>query len=165
MYLKFQQEAFSRAYIHAVASAAGFKYSDGPLPDDDKVDATVSAAGPMGTVRSPKVDIQAKCKLGEPEGDPISYALAVGDHEGLRHLDYQSPRLLVVVFAPSDVAAWTAHSEQSLMLRYCGYWLCLQGQAESANQSNVTVHLPRKNLFSVAGLQDIMGRIGRKEAL
>lgn len=58
MYRNFQQEAFSRAYIHAVAAAAGFKYSDGPLPDDDHVDVTVTSTGPMGLIRSPKVDIQ-----------------------------------------------------------------------------------------------------------
>jgi hypothetical protein len=165
MYLNFRQEAFSRAYIHAVASAAGFKYTDGPLPDDDNVDVTVTATGPMGLIRSPKVDIQAKCKLGVPEGDPISYSLAVTDHEGLRHTDYSSPRILVVVFAPVEVGSWTEHTEESLLLRYCGYWLSLEGAAQSDNLANVTVRLPRKNVFSVAGLTELMGRIGRKEAL
>ena len=79
MYKNFHQEAYSRAYIHAIAAAAGFKYSDGPLPDDDHVDVTITSRGPMGLIRSPKADIQAKCKLGTPEGDPISYALDVDD--------------------------------------------------------------------------------------
>jgi hypothetical protein len=164
MYRNFHQEAFSRAYIHAVAAAAGFKYSDGPAPDDDHVDATVTSRGPMGVVRSPKLDIQVKCKLGSPEGDPISYALDVDDYEGLRHVDYGSPRILVVVFVPRDVALWTEHAEDGLMLRYCGYWVSLRGCPETSNQSTVTVHLPRKNTFGVAGLTELMARVGRKEA-
>jgi hypothetical protein len=165
MYRNFHQEAFSRAYIRAVAAAAGFKYSDGPAPDDDHVDATVTSRGPMGVVRSPKLDIQVKCKLGSPEGDPISYALDVDDYEGLRHVDYGSPRVLVVVFVPRDIALWTGHSEDGLMLRYCGYRASLRGCPETGNQNTVTVHLPRKNTFGVEGLTELMARVGRKEAL
>ena len=163
MYQNFHQEAFSRAYIHAVAAAAGFKYSDGPLPDDDHVDVTISSRGPMGLIRSPKVDLQAKCKLGAPEGDPISYVLGVEDYEGLRHLDYACPRILVVIFVPHDVGVWAEHSETELMLRYCGYWTCLQGRPARSNKASVTVQIPRTNTFSVAGLMEIMARIGRKE--
>jgi hypothetical protein len=106
-----------------------FKYSDGPLPDDDHVDVTVSSSGPMGLIRSPKVDIQAKCRLDfPPDGDPISYALDKDDYEGLRHQDYGSPRILVVVFVPTDISLWTEHSEEKLILNCCGYWACLHGQ-------------------------------------
>jgi hypothetical protein len=165
MYKNFHREAFSRAYIHAVAAAAGFKYSDGPLPDDDHVDVTITSRGPMGLIRSPKVDIQAKCKLGAPEGDPISYALDIDDYEGLRHLDYASPRVLVVIFVPHDAALWAEHTAHELILRYCGYWACLQGHPQSSNKATVTVNLPRRNMFSVGGLTELMARIGRKESL
>lgn len=166
MYRPFQQEAFSRAYIHAVAAAAGYKFSDAPLPDDDDVDVTISTSGTMGLIRSPKVDVQAKCRLGiPPDGSSISYALDKDNYEGLRHTDYGTPRILVVVFVPNDPAQWTEHSEDKLTLSYCGYWTCLQGQPQSSNKASVTVYLPRKNVFSVDGLKELMGRIGRKEAL
>lgn len=165
MYRNFHQEAFSRAYIRAIAAAAGFKYSDGPLPDDDHVDATVTSRGLTGVVRSPGLDIQVKCKLGAPEGDPIPYALDVDAYEGLRHLDYVCPRILVVVFVPRDIALWTEHAEDGLMLWYCGYWVSLRGCAETSNQNTVTVYLPRKNMFGVAGITELMARVGRKEAL
>jgi hypothetical protein len=51
------------------------------------------------------------------------------------------------------------------MLRYCAYWTCLQGQPQSSNKATVTVPIPRSNMFSVAGLTEIMARIGRKETL
>jgi hypothetical protein len=163
--LNFRQEAFSRAYVHAVASAAGFKYTDGPLPDDDGVDVTVTASGVMGITRSPRLDIQLKCKLGRPDGDPIRYPLRVSDYEGLRHVDYSTPRILVVVFVPDEVDLWTSHTEEGLLLSYCGYWVSLHGAAETLSTTSVTVALPRANTFSVAGLLSIMARIGERMPL
>lgn len=64
LHLSHQQEAFSRAYVRAVAAAAGFRVQDGPEPDDDSIDITISARGPGSTLRSPKVDLQLKCRLG-----------------------------------------------------------------------------------------------------
>lgn len=71
----------------------------------------------------------------------------------------------MVVFVPEDVAHWTEHTEEKLILSYCGYWVCLQGQPQTSNKATVTVYLPRRNTFSVAGLTDLMARIGRKESL
>jgi hypothetical protein len=68
------------------------------------------------------------------------------------------------MFVPHDVPLWAAHTEEELILRYCAYWTCLQGQPQSRNKATVTVYLPRKNTFSVAGLTDLMARIGRKES-
>jgi hypothetical protein len=51
------------------------------------------------------------------------------------------------------------------MLRYCGYWVSLRDRPETSNQNTVTVHLPRKNTFGVAGLTELMARVGRREAL
>lgn len=165
MYLNFQQEAFSRAYLHAVVAAAGFKYQDGPLPDDDGVDVTISAKGAMGTVRSPKLDVQVKCQLGPALGDPIKYKLRARDYELLRHQDYGTVRILAVVFVPENVSEWTDHSEERLLLSRCGYWASLRGHPEVANTATVTVSLPRKNVLSVAGLEELMAKIGRKEEL
>jgi hypothetical protein len=104
-------------------------------------------------------------QAGAPEDDPISYALDVDDYEGLRHLDYGSPRILVVVFVPSDTVHWTAQGEDGLMLRYCGYWVSLRGCPATDNKTTVTVHLTRQNRFGVAELIELMARIGRKELL
>ena len=71
----------------------------------------------------------------------------------------------MVVFVPHDVALWVEHTERESMLRYCGYWTCLQGQPQRSNKATVTVYLPRRNTFSVAGLTELMARIGRKESL
>lgn len=70
MHITHRQEAFSLAYVRAVAATAGFRVQDGTQPDDDSVDLTIAARGPGGTVRSPKVDLQLKCQLGLPADEP-----------------------------------------------------------------------------------------------
>ena len=130
MHVTHQQEEFSRAYIYAVAAAAGMKFSPAAAPDDDSVDVM------------------------------ISFPLKAKNYEDLRHTDYQTPRILVVVFVPEQVRDWTAHTEQALVLRYCAYWWSLGGLPASSNQRSTTVHLPRTNLFNVAGLEALMDRIG-----
>jgi len=165
MHLSHQQEEFSRAFIFGVAAAAGLKFSNAATPDDDSVDVTISSRGPRGTTRSPRLDIQTKCQLRAPEGDPISYPLTSKNYEDLRHDDYQAPRILVVVFVPEHVADWTTHSHQEFTMRYCAYWTSLRGLPASSNVYSTTVHLPRTNLFNVAGLEALMHRIGRGDRL
>lgn len=97
--------------------------------------------------------------------DPISYALKQKNDEDLRHTDYGVPRILVVVFAPEQVADWTAHTEQELTMRYCAYWVSLRGLPPSTNKHTTTVYLPRKNLFNVQGLEAIMDQVVRLKAL
>lgn len=65
MYITHQQEEFSRAYLYAVAAAAGLKFQNAAMPDDDSVDVTVSTRGPRGITRSPRLDIQCKCQRSE----------------------------------------------------------------------------------------------------
>lgn len=165
MHITHQQEEFSRAYIHAVAAAAGLKFHGAATPDDDSVDVTIATRGPRGTTRSPRLDIQCKCQMAAPVGDPISYPLKAKNYEDLRHADFQAPRILVVVFVPDQVADWTSHTEEALLLRYGAYWVSLRGLPASSNAYSTTVHLPRTNQFNPSGLEAIMDRVGRGDAL
>jgi hypothetical protein len=55
-----RKEQFSKAYLRAVSSVAGFRLSE-PSVDDDSVDWTVSGRGSYKVLRSPKLDVQLKC--------------------------------------------------------------------------------------------------------
>lgn len=165
MYISHQQEEFSRAFIYAIASAAGLKFNSTATPDDDSVDVMISARGLRGTARSPRLDVQAKCRRSPAIGDPISYSLPQKNYDDLRQGDYVTPRILVVVFVPERVTDWTACDEQALTMRHCAYWASLWGLPASSNDHSTTVHLPRFNLFDVRGLDTLMDRIGRGERL
>ncbi len=96
-----QGQRFSFAYVGAVASVAGFGVVEPPT-DDDSVDLTVAKRGLGGTVRSPRLDIQAKHQRCDaiPEGD-LAYPLPIKNYVDLRGADFLVPRILVVVFVPA----------------------------------------------------------------
>jgi hypothetical protein len=157
------KEQFSRAYLQVVAAAAGYRVSI-PFPDDDSVDCYVSARGPHGTVRSPMVAIQAKgTATVNRNRDPYAFRLPRKNYDDLRHDDYGVPRLLVVVLVPHDPRDWLAQSHDDMVARYCGYWMSLCNLPEMpAEQGDVTVHIPRHQVFDVPQLHRIMQLIGEK---
>ncbi|GMV38308.1 MAG: hypothetical protein AMXMBFR64_00240 [Myxococcales bacterium] len=97
MFLAHQQEEFSRACVHAVASAVGFKVQAGASPDDDSVDLTISDRGLRGAVRSPKIDVQLKCLMGGVRGADLPYPLKRKNYDDRcpPRVDFQVPRVLV----------------------------------------------------------------------
>jgi hypothetical protein len=106
------------------------------------------------------VELQLKSIGGDDAtGEAIAYDLEVPTYNQLREATYQIPRILVVVVVPTDRGDWVAHTERELALRRCGYWLSLIGAPPTTNQEKIRVRLPRTNVFDVAGVQAIMGRI------
>lgn len=157
---KLQKEEFSVAYLRTIAAAAGFLCNKS-LPDIDGVDWQVAAAGGLGTVRSPKIEVQLKCTARDLLDDKnIRFPLEVEYYDKLRAENYQVPRILAVVVVPKDVEDWVCHSEEELAMRHCGYWVSLYGKPESSNQSNVTVYVPRAQMLSVDSLKQMMERVG-----
>jgi hypothetical protein len=154
-----QKEQFSNAYVRAVAATAGYNIYK-PEVDDDSVDWGIGARGGKGTTRSPKVELQLKCTSQDVvKQDHIAFPLPVKNYHDLRQIDYQVPRILVVVVAPQDVSAWLTQSEASLVLHCCGYWLSLRGREDVANVEKITVHVPRTQLFTVTALKQMMQRV------
>ncbi|MFM5980640.1 MAG: DUF4365 domain-containing protein, partial [Sphaerospermopsis kisseleviana] len=47
-------------------------------------------------------------------------------------------------------------SETELCLRRCAYWVSLRGQPQTQNTETVTVYIPRKNVFTVDALKNLM---------
>lgn len=95
-----------------------------------------------------------------PDGEPTwPYDLKVKNYEELRHLDFQVPRILVVVAVPEDVSRWVEQDDERMLLRHCGWWVSLRGRPASSNDHTVRVGIPRDQRFDVAGLRTLMNRI------
>jgi hypothetical protein len=156
-----QKEQFSRAYIQAVAARAGFAWS-APSVDDDSVDMVLHQTGGGGTVRSPKVELQVKCKAAQtPTGDRISYSLKLKNYDDLRYTDLLVPRILVVVLVPDNLCDWLDQNEARMALRRCAYWISIRGEPQLENATGRNINIPRAQRFTVESLQEIMQRIGR----
>jgi hypothetical protein len=147
-------------YVQAVAAVAGFSWSI-PSVDDDSVDMALHQRGGAGTVRSPRLELQLKCKAAPtPSEVEFSHSIKLKNYDDLRDTTVLVPRILIVVLVPDDLDDWLAHSETELALRRCAYWLSLRGFPPSANATGQTVRMRKEQTFTVQSLREMMARIG-----
>jgi hypothetical protein len=168
MFITTQKEEFSYAYISAVVSVAGYSFQIAPRPLDlVGVDVTITGLVSPGSRRRTRLDLQLKCTSQDLlDNEGIRYPLEIKNYNELRNTNLDDdPLLLVVVLVPEKVEDWLQQTETELCLKRCAYWVSLRGQASSTNQSNVTVYLPRQNVFSVDALKTLMQRIAGGEAI
>ena len=162
----------SYAYLHAVASRAGFscEYRNRHL-DGAGVDATIAEDGRKLAADSQlstfALDVQLKATYRDlPEDNgKLSFSLNVAQYDKLRSTQLGAPRILVVLRLPSDPELWLEISEDALIARKCAYWVSLRGARASENQRTQTVYLPRSNLFTPQQLTTLMTCVSRREVL
>jgi hypothetical protein len=162
----------SYAYLHAVASWAGFscEWRNRHL-DAACIDATVTEDGRRLAENSRlthvTLDVQLKATfrdLTENEAH-ISYALDISTYDRLRTKTIAAPRLLVVLRLPAERNEWLSVTAQQLVARRCAYWRSLRGAPAVAGQASKTIHIPRANVLTPQALTDIMTRFSRQEVI
>lgn len=160
MHITQQKEQFSRAYVKAVATVAGYSLSY-PDVDDDSIDVSISETGGNGSIRSPRIDVQLKCTSGEAVNNgTVSLHLKMKNYNDLRPSNVLVPRILIIIVVPNNVENWLDQTEEKLSLYHCGYWHSLRGAEESENEENITISFPSSQVFTKDQLQSMMTRIG-----
>jgi hypothetical protein len=155
------QEIYSRAYVSAVAGAAGCTVAP-PFPDTDSVDLILKYKHEPGPFHFPMLEVQIKSisTIELKEGvESFSYDLKKKNYDELRGPYYHAPRLLFLVLVPRLSSEWTLHSEKEFLLRKCGYWVSLRNAPESDNTATVAVTCRRADVLAPDSLRDIMIRI------
>lgn len=166
MYVNHQKSEFSVAFIHAVASVAGFAFIGVPQVDDDSVDLTLGAGRQHGSRRrAPRLDIQAKCTAADDgAGDTLAFRLPLKNYDDLRDEEVHVPRILLVLCLPPDIEEWLHQSPAETAMRRVAYWHSLRSAPAAADSvaedPKKTIHLPRAQRFTVDALRSIMARIG-----
>lgn len=162
MYITTQKEQFSRAYISAVVSVAGYG-SYVPSPDEDCIDIGI-ASKIKGTICcSPRLEIQAKCTATDnnPQSDTLDFLLKRKYYDEIRK-GSQVPRILVAITIPEKVEDWLAHNQESLTLYKCAYWKSIRGYPDRydiTEESKISIPFERSQRFTVEALHNLMKRI------
>lgn len=154
-----RQEALSRAYVSAIAAAAGYDVGETNL-DMEGIDLSVHAGGHM----RPRLDIQLKATttLPPPANGVIRFELKVRNYDLLR-VASMVPRILVVLDMPPDEIDWLTVAPYELVLRKCAFWKSLAGEDEVKNKESITISVDYDKRFDVDGLKKLMdqARTGR----
>lgn len=163
------ESELSYAYLHAVASRAGMACREGNRHHDaNGIDATITAWLPYvdeETLTEVDLNVQLKATIAEPRSkdDDFVYRLkGLNRYNDLRAETVSLPRVIVVLFLPSDANTWLHHSPDQLLLRQCAYWQSLRGAPEIATDST-NVRLPKAHVFSPASLTDLATRLSRHD--
>lgn len=160
MHASAQKEQFSLAYVHAVASVAGFNLGQFHI-DDDSVDVVLKAPGEIAGIRHLHLSVQLKCTQNlTGNDDHWSFQLKRKNYEDLRRVNVHVPAILVVLHVPVAITEWLVPGDDDMTLSRRAYWLSLTGRPElPPDQQSVVVHVPRQNVFDVAGLYSIAERL------
>lgn len=150
MNLNMLKERFSLAHITAVASYADCQVVE-PKVDRGSVDGLL--LGPTGG--RDLIRFQAKSTARSIAGGGyVRFPLDVGDYENIRNAG--APFILIVVLLPDDEAQWLTQTDDETCLRYCGYWISLEGWTARSNTSTITIPIPMSNVFSSDQLSALM---------
>ncbi len=159
-----RKEEFSYAYVHAIASVAGYGTSR-PVVDDDSIDIQFLSNSKNSYTRSPRLEAQLKASAQDLVKDEyIHYPLEIKNYNDLRDTNVLVPRFLICILLSADSPLlWLNHSEEMLSMMKCGYWMDLKGYPPSENTYTVTVQIPKNQIFNVHALDDLMENVGKKE--
>ena len=155
----------SYAYLHAVASHAGFVCRPA-IPEEDKegIDAVVTAYGTFpGTWRTQvTINFQLKATVTAPtnDGTHLSYFVqGIRRYDKLRE-DHREPvRLLMVLFLPEQHADWLDCTEEQLILKRCAYWASIRHAPPSENDSGQTVKILKEQILRPENLKRLVERL------
>ncbi|NET57455.1 MAG: DUF4365 domain-containing protein [Symploca sp. SIO2E6] len=167
MDLNTQKEEFSYAYLYAVTSAAGYSFQKSSRPTDvGGIDIIISGIETQYSLYPPRLEIQVKSTSTDVVSEEfVRYPLKLKNYNELRKSKILTPRLLIVVLLPENLNSWVQQSETELCLRHCAYWMSLKGMPETPNKVNVTISIPRQQIFTVDTLKTLMQRIATGGAL
>lgn len=163
MYITQRQEQFGNAYIRAVAAVAGYTLYQQEV-DDDSIDLGIAAKGAIGTIRSPRLELQIKApfKRNVVGAKSMSYSLEKKNYDDLRYTNFYVPRILVVVVLADDLNSWLYQCEEQLVIKHCVYWTSLRGEKElPIGQETKSVRLSKDKIFNVEILKQMMDIISK----
>jgi hypothetical protein len=167
---KEQLELLESAYFNAVAAAAGCVVFTSAY--DDGIDAIVKhrsplhATGPKNSVDA-FLQIQLKCISSTPPNPKSGNVSRSFENERFELWAETNPsirKIVVMMIAPADPASWLTASHESLILRHCAYWCCIEGRTPTGEKTT-SVSAPTTQIFDDVALCRIMHTVGQGGAL
>jgi hypothetical protein len=162
------QGLHGEGYVFAMACTAGLLTSR-PILDVDGIDWLIGSPGPLGTARSPKIEVQVKTTTRPVGGDGSwRFRLAIKHFNALAGPGFDLRRYLIMVTVPDEMSRLAVCDADCMKLQHAAYWVSLadreplsQGQGMPAT---TTVRVPQRNLLTPQSLRALVaGDVERGE--
>lgn len=156
----------SYAYLHGVAGRAGCECQhSGRISDNLGIDARLTARGvfappPSYTLFDVYVQLKATSQNLAVVKNRLSFRLEKAQYDKMRETAVKNQWILVVFVLPELREDWLKTSAQALTLKRCAYWVSLRGAPPPPDgpDDRLTIHIPKRNRFTVAALRDLLVR-------
>jgi hypothetical protein len=151
------QGLHGEGFVFAMACAAGLQAMR-PIYDVDGVDWTIGHSGALGSVRSPKIEVQVKTWSKPPlTKDAVwRYPLSVKHFNALAGPGFAIPRFLVLVTVPPSATRYATCNAVKMSLCHAAYWVSLADRAVlpegEGERKTVIVEVPQGNLLTPESL-------------
>ena len=166
-------EDMSFAYLKALCAYNGYSLKKETEHDNDGVDATIKCKGypseyEEGMEFSPVIDVQLKSsysRLRRNQDGTLRFTFEVKNYNELVRENRGTATILVILHMYEDRERWLNHTEESLSITKCAYWVNLKGMPQSDNMNNITINVPEGNLLTKESLKELMIRSSKGERL
>ena len=158
------KEALSRAYVQAICGMSGYNYSTDckDYGFDFTIKGIIQRLSGKHCPSGLNLDIQIKAtKNFEINDTHVKYQLKNKNYNDLaQNMNGGTKRILIVLLLPENKQEWLSQDVDSLIIKKCAYWLCLEGMPLKENEeSATTIQIPKQHIFSVDNLNIIMAQI------
>jgi hypothetical protein len=147
------QGSYGEAFVHALACAAGFTVGRQHL-DVDGVDWQIGSVGPLGSLRSPRIEVQVKSwSQAKATSQHWNHRILVSHFNMLAGPGFMVPRFLMVVVAPISPDQYVQIAPDAMILSHAAYWLSLADRdalpTDETGTRTTSVQVPMRNLVTV----------------
>jgi hypothetical protein len=158
MDLNSKKEEFSYGYLQLLCATNGLALEKtGRAIDNIGIDVIIKATEKINNIYAPRIDVQVKCTSQDIEKeDVIKFQLKVKTYNQLREENVYVKNILVVVIVPKNLEEWLVVENARMILKKCGYWICLQGYPETENTENITIDIPKDNIITGKTLLNLL---------
>jgi hypothetical protein len=152
------QGQFGEDYVRVLATAAGLTVASCNL-DVDGIDLQITLPDDVGSVRSPRIEVQVKTasRLQPVDGVFAFDGLNGWQFNKLAGPGFMVPRYLFLVTVPVDASRYVDLNHEGLLLRHIGYWTSLHSRdVVPAARSSVRVKVPIANVLTARRLRELV---------
>jgi len=164
-----QKEDLGRAYVQAVAAAAGVTVDMNSRNHDYGIDGSFRQIAKFRGKLAENgytIDFQLKStKNLKMDDEFVTYSLNVDHYNSLasrKKIPRAKLAVLIVFRMPEDPKMWIEQSENDMILRHCCYWVQIMPPL-SANRSTVDVRIPRNQLFTPDAIQEWFQKLKKRK--